>query len=170
VTTADNAGAPPKVKLSDKARHHATRRALEAWPSETGGILLGWHDGETMVVSDALQVDDPEASPHGYMRNDGTAQHALDAFLSGSSDPRVGYIGEWHSHPSPQPPSHIDYTTLRELALDTDYQVALAVFSVDADRSVTAHLATATRTGSHVRLHVQATIKDPRPQGKANAD
>jgi hypothetical protein len=36
------------------------------------------------------------------------------------SDPRVGYLGEWHSHPADVGPSATDAATMRRLAADPD--------------------------------------------------
>ncbi len=143
----------PRLRILDSARAIASSMTLEACPLETGGILLGWHEGDAVVVSHVLQVGDRRASSHGYVRNDESAQRALDDFLATSPDDRIGYVGEWHSHPVPMPPSDLDCSTLRELAEDTGYQVALAVFSVSLDGSVTPYLATAIRNGKQVTLH-----------------
>lgn len=127
----------PRLLIMDAARACGSRMTLDAYPLETGGILLGWHEDDAIVVSHILQVGDHRASTHAYVRNDKAAQTALDDFRASSPDSSIGYVGEWHSHPVPLPPSDIDYSTLRELAGDTAYQVALAVFSVNLDGSVT---------------------------------
>lgn len=143
----------PRLRLVEAARADASRMALDSRPLETGGILLGWHEDDAIVVSHVLRVTDPQARTYEYIRNDKAAQSALDDFRSSSPDEHIGYVGEWHSHPAQQPPSHIDYATLRGLALDADYQVALAVFSVNFDGSVTPYLATANRRGRRVEIH-----------------
>lgn len=152
MTTADPGQERP-LRLLGTARAAAARMALEARPLETGGILLGWREDETIVVSHVLQIGDPHASTHEYTRSDHDAQRALDAFRSISPDARIGYVGEWHSHPVDQPPSHIDYDSLRQLARETEHEVALAVFAVNHDDSVTPFLATATRDGREVVVH-----------------
>lgn len=164
MTTADPCPRP-QLRLFKTARAAAARMALEARPLETGGILLGWHEEDTIVVSHVLQIGDPRASTHAYVRNDEAAQRALNAFRSVSPDGRIGYVGEWHSHPVAQPPSHIDYASLRQLAKQTQHQVALAVFAVSYDDSVTPFLATATRDGQQVTVHRRLSVLQPDPRG-----
>jgi integrative and conjugative element protein (TIGR02256 family) len=133
--------------------------ALEARPMETGGILLGWHEEDTIVVSHVLQIGDPRASMHQYIRNDEAAQRALDTFQSVSPDGKIGYVGEWHSHPVAQPPSQIDYDSLRQLAQEAQHQVAMAVFAVSNDDSVTPFLVTANRDGAQVAVHRHGRVR-----------
>lgn len=152
MTTADQRPVP-RLRLAESACAAAARMALEACPLETGGILLGWHEADTIVVSHVLRIGDPHASTHEYVRNDEAAQRALDTFRSVSADGRIGYVGEWHSHPVAQPPSPIDYASLRQLAQEVDHPVALAVFAVNYDDSVTPFLTTATRDGQQVTVH-----------------
>lgn len=78
-------------------------------PHETGGILLGWREPETLAVARALEVPDIGATPHRYRRHHAAAETALASALA--SEPRdspLGYIGEWHIHAGHQPPSWQD--------------------------------------------------------------
>lgn len=127
--------------------------AVEAHPFETGGILIGWHEDDTIVVTHVLQVGDHRVSRHDYVRNDKAAQAALDDFRCTSPDANIGYVGEWHSHPAQQPPSQTDYGTLRDLAHDTGRHVGMAVFAVTDDGSVIPYLATASKEGESVSVH-----------------
>src|SRR4029450_6291089 len=87
------------------------RRARQAAPNETGGLLLGWWEGTAVVVAHAVEVPDPDATSSRWTRHEDTAQAALDAALPDPSHPWLGYVGDWHSHPAP-----VDCSTTDELA------------------------------------------------------
>jgi len=120
-----------------------SRRAL---PRETGGILVGWREGGGVVVREFLLVDDAQAHNSTYERRHATAQVVLERYLARTSDERVGYVGEWHSHPRPQPPSPQDNKSLRAAARLSPAQIALVVFAVDPSLdTVTPHGVIASR-------------------------
>lgn len=156
-------GQAPRLRMTDAARARGSLLAKEALPREAGGILLGWHEGETIVVTDVISVSDPRARTHCYVRNHKAAQESLDAFRANTADPNIGYVGEWHSHPAQQPPSEIDFATLTDIAHVTPLQVAMAVFSVNLDGSVTPHLVTATKSGKKVAINRDAA-ESPRSE------
>jgi len=73
----------------------------ENLPSETGGVLVGYHDFNvnSVVIVDALSAPkDSESSATSFKRG-------VDSLSKKVSDIRertagiVDYIGEWHSHP-----------------------------------------------------------------------
>lgn len=78
-------------------------RALRtgAFPAETGGVLIGYHDfnERRVYIVDALAAPpDSVGTPESFKRGvQGlTAQLAM---IQTRSAGQVGYIGEWHSHP-----------------------------------------------------------------------
>lgn len=72
-----------------------------ALPSETGGVLLGYHDfneGRIFVVDALPAPPDSLGTPVGFRRGvEGLAGH-LDAIRERTGG-QVSYLGEWHSHP-----------------------------------------------------------------------
>lgn len=110
-----------------------TRSAREAAPRETGGILTGWRQGNTLVVQRALVIPDGFAGGTRYSRQHRSAEQALALHLSSMSDARLGYVGEWHTHPLPQAPSPTDWRSLREVARAAEGPVALLVAALDPD-------------------------------------
>lgn len=92
-----------------------------ALPNETGGVLLGYHDFNigAVVLVDALPAPlDSRASLESFERGtDGlmTAVQEASARTAGV----VGYVGEWHSHPSGHSatPSQDDLVQLVEISL-----------------------------------------------------
>ena len=161
MTTANESPAPgtdppgisaPGLHIDPDALEAASTHAIKATPNETGGILVGWHDHTTVVVTSMLTVTDKTAGHTHYIRNHQRAQKVLDAHRQTCGDHRVGYVGEWHSHPASQPPSSVDYNALADLTLETTQQVALVVLAVHPDNHVTPIGATAHRTGREVTI------------------
>ena len=101
--------------------------ARRAAPNETGGILTGWREGSMVVVQHALRIDDATAQRATYQRRHQAAEEALIRHLRHVDDPRVGYVGEWHTHPLLQPPSETDWASLRSVARVAGGPVALLV-------------------------------------------
>lgn len=147
-----NAVFRPTLRIGSEALEIAIALALRALPHETGGILVGWHEDKTVVVTGMLAVPGQEAGERYYARTQSQAQKVLDVHRRTCTDERVGYVGEWHSHPAPQPPSGVDYNVLTELARDTNQQVALVVLAVDADSRVTPFGTTAQHTGHELTI------------------
>lgn len=92
-----------------------------AFPNETGGILLGYHDFNinAIVVVDALAAPhDSKASPISFQRGvEGVKENVRN--VSKLTGDMVGYIGEWHSHPPghSSQPSQDDFFQLIFLSL-----------------------------------------------------
>jgi hypothetical protein len=98
-------------------------RALrqQAFPDETGGVLLGYYDlniKAVVVVAGLPAPPDSEASPGSFERGiAGLGEAVQDAGERTAG--MVGYIGEWHSHPAGHSasPSRHDLEQLIHLAL-----------------------------------------------------
>ena len=121
---------PVEITLSLHAAGTIRDAAWAAMPRETGGILIGWRGGPSRLavsVYAALVVQDPSAAHTTYELNRDRAQAALDAYLVGQLDHKLGYIGEWHSHPAAQPPSPQDLRSLLASARRAAGPVALVV-------------------------------------------
>jgi integrative and conjugative element protein (TIGR02256 family) len=97
-------------------------------PSETGGILIGYRAGRDIVVSTVIEIPDPDAHEHGYVRRQGPAQCRLDEFLmSQPSSSLSGWVGDFHSHPTAHPASRQDLRLLRRNARADGQMLALLV-------------------------------------------
>jgi integrative and conjugative element protein (TIGR02256 family) len=139
VITADRGNAP-EVRIEENAFHRGEAIALDAAPHEIGGILVGWWEGGGIaVVRGLLPVPDHRAGRAHYERRHAPAQQVLDEYLATSSEPNVGYIGEWHSHPTPQPPSPTDRHALTGLVRQARHPVALVVLAVMSEDAVEAY-------------------------------
>lgn len=133
-------------QAADTLRAEARRFAV----AERGGILVGYRAKGLIAIHDALVVEDPGATHTQYIRRRPAAQLVLDEWLATIENPLLGYVGEWHTHPAPSPPSAVDRAAARALALRSREPLALVVAALEpAERSVTLH-ALVTGTGSIV--------------------
>lgn len=111
-----------------------SRYAHEGLPREVGGILVGWREGtHVIVVQDMLVVPYQSPSHSRYDRNHAPAEELLQQHLAEADNPQLGYVGEWHSHPAPQPPSSLDLSTIRNIAGRLDEPIALIVLVAHRD-------------------------------------
>jgi len=130
----------PRVLVPTAVLREAERWAIQAMPYELGGILVGWWEGkETTVVSKFLVVPDSTAGYRHYNRQHAPAQKILDDYLCSGKDERLGYVGEWHSHPLPQPPSPMDHHSLTSIVRRSRHCTALVVLSVADNDEVIPH-------------------------------
>jgi len=128
------------VRLSGQALALAERHVVESVPKELGGVLVGWWEGhDTVVVHDFLIVPDHSAGWNHYDRVHKLADDLLVTYIRDAGDPRLGYVGEWHSHPAPQPPSATDRSALSSIARQSQSPVALVVLAVTSTSEVVAH-------------------------------
>lgn len=135
---------PPAVMITETARRTMIAAAADLHPNETGGILIGVLD-ETGApcITEAVELQPTQPSTRRYDVPGGRTTASVDA--ARDRDPRVGYLGEWHSHPTDQPASATDHATMRTLAAhpDTGDPVLLVVrptgrdtFTIDAHMSL----------------------------------
>lgn len=101
----------PVLVLSESAQVSMLAAAAKAHPNETGGILIGVHTrGEVPWVTHAIEIPTPDRGRHHYKIPAGATQPAV--FAARHADHRVGYLGDWHSHPADTGPSPTDLATL----------------------------------------------------------
>ncbi|PDT81051.1 hypothetical protein CO676_24280 [Sinorhizobium sp. BJ1] len=87
------------------------------FPLETGGVLLGWRDGEDRVVVDIVGAG-PKAlhGRHTFIPDHSWQVEQIDeAFRNTAGD--LDYLGDWHSHPAGVAAmSSEDRSTLRRIS------------------------------------------------------
>lgn len=88
--------------------------AAERDPFETGGILLGVLSDHAPWVTSVIEVPPRCPHPSRYELPEGVT-HAIVAEAR-LKDPRLGYIGDWHTHPADTGPSALDLRSLGKLA------------------------------------------------------
>lgn len=124
---------PSRVDLRIDAYETIAFETANHLPREIGGILLGYRENNAIVVTQALVVEGQGATTHRYVRDDIRADQLLQEFLEErADDDPMGYVGEWHSHPSPSGPSAIDHAAMRATAKIASNPIALLVFAPGA--------------------------------------
>ena len=102
-------------------------------PAEVGGVMVGYRTDGGIAVVELLPVP-TTFEMAGFHRSHERASVALDAYLQVSDgDGHLGYVGEWHSHPSIHSASDQDLASLSSLASRSDALVGMIV--IGADRS-----------------------------------
>lgn len=101
------------VLLTEAAQQAVFDAAAAAHPQETGGILVGVLANSNPWITHAIELPSTQRGPTHYTVPRGTT-HAVTT--AREQDPRVGYLGEWHTHPADVGPSSTDRATMRNLA------------------------------------------------------
>jgi hypothetical protein len=101
------------VLVSEGVLEQLTAWAEAAAPHETGGILLGMLAGDRRWITGARQIAPSNAKRNRYRLPAGVTNGLV--LEARRADPRVGYLGDWHSHPADSGASGIDLGTFRRL-------------------------------------------------------
>ena len=114
------------AQLENKLRGYRNAKL----PNETGGVLIGSCDlaRRTIYVVDATEAPaDSQECKNGFLRGLEGLQEEVDAIQLATSG-MLGYIGEWHSHPTGSvAPSSRDKNVIRwvKQTLDDEGQVGV---------------------------------------------
>lgn len=119
------------VRLSETASALIQTASERAKRAETGGLLLGWWEKNTIVIADALEVFDSSATAASWTRRQSNSQKALDAALTASANANIGYVGDWHCHPAPVGASDTDLQSLARSSTEYPSPLALVVRQAD---------------------------------------
>lgn len=103
------------------------RLAQPAAPRERGGLLLGWWDNGDIVIQRITEVDDPTATLTSWTRHQNAAQHNLNQARAELGDSLTGYVGDWHTHPTPNGISPTDEAALCRASRQYTEPIALLV-------------------------------------------
>jgi integrative and conjugative element protein (TIGR02256 family) len=131
------------ILMTRQAVDAAIAEGVAALPHEAGGILLGFRTPNLVVITRSISVADPHSSRRSYLRRQ---RHAQQRMTHGRGDAPsvVGYVGEWHTHPSDVGPSQTDLRALDAVARLAHGPVALIVLAEPACGQPTIHGAVAT--------------------------
>ena len=105
---------PPSILMTEAAIATVRSAAREQHPNEAGGILLGYLVRGLPAVTGVVSIASANPSPAAYELPAGTVSQAVDA--ARERDQLIGYLGEWHSHPTDQTASPVDIDQMRSLA------------------------------------------------------
>lgn len=134
------------IDVAESALHTISDACAAAAPLETGGVLVGTTISERIVVAAAIELPDSDATDAAFSITEGSVVEAIDA--ARASDERLGYVGEWHSHPNGGGVSTTDRATMMTIAAHPDVdQPILAIASPSGDAwAIEAMIATPTTT------------------------
>lgn len=128
------------VMISAQARDALKAAARASSKREHGGILIGYRDTHGITIHDIIEVTDTTATRTRYLRRENPARQALTEYLDRPGlEQTLGYVGEWHTHPAPAPPSSTDHHAMRIMARRNRQPVTLVVAALQLDRR-NAHL------------------------------
>lgn len=120
------------VFVSETALATVHAAAAHAHPLETGGILVGVQARRGAWITHAIEIPTKERGHTTYWLPADATQQAVQRLRD--TDPRVGYLGDWHSHPINAPASRTDRLTLAQTALGTRQPALLLVARRADDR------------------------------------
>lgn len=100
----------PMVLLSESTLERIALAANRSHPLETGGILVGVHTGGLPWITDMVEISTNARGRTSYRIPRGATRSAVRGLRE--RDPRLGYLGDWHSHPMDVPASPTDRATL----------------------------------------------------------
>lgn len=122
---------PAAIQISETAQ--ATMRATsgDAAPNETGGVLIGTRVGGLPTIDRAVELPPADPTPTRYQLAANRINEAVEQ--ARSDDGRLGYLGEFHSHPSDHGPSSTDRRMMQRLLRDPDtgHPILIVVRPVD---------------------------------------
>lgn len=127
-----------RVRIAANAADTLRRHAQQGRPRERGGLLLGWWSDGDIVIRHAVEVLDPTATSTTWTRHQPAAQQALDETRAQYADPRIGYVGDWHTHPASIGISSTDETAVRRASRQYPEPTALLVVLPDGSLDVRA--------------------------------
>jgi integrative and conjugative element protein (TIGR02256 family) len=149
--------ADAKVEIEPHVVDALAGAANRALPYETGGLLIGWRDGEHVVVRGWLELGTTNPRTNRFAINTEKATKVLKRYLRTSSNPLEGYVGAWHTHPALAPPSGTDLETFGASAAATHAPLAFVVLATDGVAS-TAYVAWSGRRGNRVIVNTLTSI------------
>lgn len=112
------------VKILGNAHELMINESTSRRNVETGGILLGFIDSNSLIVTHASLPGPNAIHKRAYfMRDKKFCQEYLDCIHREFAG-KVHYIGEWHKHLELKPsPSRTDIDSLTAIAIQPNYEV-----------------------------------------------
>jgi proteasome lid subunit RPN8/RPN11 len=157
----------PTLLVADEVMRGLRQAAAAGLPNEVGGILMGGLSDGRPWVSAFAEIPSVTPSPSRYRIPRGVTREIVAAAQDG--DPRLGYLGDWHSHPANVEPSSTDRATLIRAASDpatgTENPLLVVLRQVEDQWQIDI---LETRGRRHVPCRVEATGAPPPPPAKGS--
>ena len=88
-----------KFLISQEALSLISEESRACYPKETGGILIGWQEGNVTHIQLAIGPGPKAIHKRSFFTRDGDySQGKLDQIVD-ETHSKMDYLGEWHSHP-----------------------------------------------------------------------
>lgn len=112
-----------RVWVSDAARDAMVKAAASAHPRETGGVLAGvmlarGRGAGRPWVTHAAEVRSRRSGPAHYELPAGARERVIKRLRK--NDSRLGYLGDWHTHPADLDPSRTDADSMASASATGD--------------------------------------------------
>lgn len=122
---------PVMVDITERVQEHILQQARRALPNEIGGVLIGCNIDERPIVAEAPEHADPDATPCSFRLPAGQTQQIVEK--ARAADERLGYLGNWHSHPSGAGPSDLDTAAMLAATRESGQDRPLLVLALPDD-------------------------------------
>ena len=100
-------------------------------PKETGGMLLGHMKGNLFYITDDVEAGPNAVHEETFFLPDGLHQQTILEEKFFSSNGKVTYLGDWHSHPNNSAYlSLLDKGTLSKIGRDKNAQICTPIFII----------------------------------------
>jgi len=88
-----------KCWIDTQAMMSIMAKAKEKYPLETGGVLIGYHKGQDVIITDIIGPGHGAIHEQFYFEGDTDWQKIKMDEIYDATDGRLRYLGDWHSHP-----------------------------------------------------------------------
>ncbi|MFN8415756.1 MAG: Mov34/MPN/PAD-1 family protein [Cytophagaceae bacterium] len=117
--------------ISESLLEHMYKIGMEHYPSEFGGILVGYYS-EDMVTCTICETIIPEkytTSKYSFERGKEGLFEKLELYFN--QVPKLIYVGEWHTHPDMSTnPSLTDRQALQDIANNNEVNITNPVLII----------------------------------------
>lgn len=106
-----------QIEFEDEIIKEFEKIALEFYPNEIGGYLMGYYtkDRSKAVIVKQILASNFENSPTSFKHN--VDQELKETFIRMFNEEKIHYLGEWHTHPNSNSNySLTDFNALKKIA------------------------------------------------------
>jgi integrative and conjugative element protein (TIGR02256 family) len=112
------------IEIQDKLLNELYAVGLNHYQKEFGGLLIGKYsdDFKTCIIETTVLPVKYKSSKYSFERGKAGLKGKLTEFYN--SEPRLFYVGEWHTHPdSLAIPSSKDKSAMKEIEDNSDVNI-----------------------------------------------
>jgi integrative and conjugative element protein (TIGR02256 family) len=105
----------PPILVVEEALVSLRACADAAAPFETGGLIVGVTTTDSIWITSFVEIQGIMRHRSRFVIPAGVTHPTIDALRR--QDRRLGYLGDWHTHPADVGPSCVDFKTFLDLAI-----------------------------------------------------